>query len=155
MGRQYVDTALRRIDELDAEIVPLRAQLVNFARHQQGCQALQARHYGIGWLCAAIIWAEIGDARRFSSSDQLVRFAGIDVTVYSSDAKRSPGHLSRQGSPELRWAAFEAAKSAARRRFPRLRLLPPAGGQARRPQRQEPDPGGRTQNLATLLSHPA
>ena len=49
-----------------------------------------------------------------ASSDQLVRFAGLDVTVYSSDAKRSPGHLSRQGSPELRWAAFEAAKCAAR-----------------------------------------
>ena len=68
VGRQYVDAALRRIDELGAEIVPLRAQLVNFARHQRGCRALQARHYGIGWLCAAIIWAEIGDARRFSSS---------------------------------------------------------------------------------------
>ena len=72
----------------------------------------------MGWLCAAIIWAEIGDARRFSSSDQLVRFAGLDVTVYSSDGKRSPGHLSRQGSPELRWAAFEAAKCAARRGSP-------------------------------------
>lgn len=35
-----------------------------------------------------------------------------------SDAKRSPGHLSRQGSPELRWAAFEAAKCAARRGSP-------------------------------------
>jgi transposase len=114
VGRQYVDTALRRIDELSAETEPLRAQLVGFARRQRGCQALQA-HYGIGWLCAAIIWAEIGDARRFRSSDQLVRFAGLDITVYSSDAKRSPGHLSRQGSPELRWAAFEAAKSAARR----------------------------------------
>lgn len=113
VGRQYVGTALRRTDELGAEIVPLRAQLVNFARHQRGCQALQARHYGIGWLCAAIIWAEIGDARGFSSSDQLVRFAGMDVTVYSSDTKRSPGHLSRQGSPELRWATFEAAKCAA------------------------------------------
>ena len=97
-GRQYVDTALRRIDELSTEIGPLRTQLVNFARRQVGCQALQAQ-YGIGWLCAAIIWAEIGDARRFTSSDQLVRFAGLDVTVYSSDGKRSPGHLSRQGSP--------------------------------------------------------
>ena len=116
-GRQYVDTALRRIDELSTEIGPLRAQLVNFARRQVGCQALQA-HYGIGWLCAAIIWADIGDARRFTSSDQLVRFAGLDVTVYSSDGKRSPGHLSRQGSPELRWAAFEAAKCAARRSSP-------------------------------------
>jgi transposase len=75
-------------------------------------------HYGIGWLCAAIMWAEIGDARRFTSSDQLVRFAGLDVTVYSTDGKRSPGRLSRQGSPELRWAAFEAAKNAARRGSP-------------------------------------
>ena len=82
-GRQYVDTALRRIDELGAEIDPLRTQLVTFTRHQAGCRALQA-HYGIGWLCAAIIWAEIGDARRFASSDQLVRFGGLDVTVYSS-----------------------------------------------------------------------
>jgi transposase len=68
----------------------------------------------VGWICAAIIWAEIGDTRRFSSPDQVVRFAGLDVTVYSSDGKRSPGHLSKQGSPALRWAAFEAAKCAAR-----------------------------------------
>src|SRR3954452_14547794 len=116
-GREYVDAALRRIDELTVEIEPLRTRLVNFARRQPGCRALQG-HYGIGWLCAAIMWAEIGDARRFSSSDQLVRFAGLDVTVYSSDVKRSPGYLSRQGSPELRWAAFEAAKCAARRGSP-------------------------------------
>ncbi len=114
-GRQYVDTPLRRIDELSTEIEPLRAQLVSFAGRQPGCRTLQARHYGIGWLCAAIIWAEIGDARRFGSSDQVVRFGGMDVTVYSSDAKRAPWHLSRQGSPELRWAVFEAAKSTARR----------------------------------------
>ena len=92
--------------------------MVNFARHQPGCLALQAHHYGIGWLCAAIIWAELGDARRFHSSDQVVRFAGLDVTVYSSADKRAPGHLSRQGSPELRWAVFEAAKCAARRGSP-------------------------------------
>jgi len=116
-GRQYVDTALRRIDELSTEIEPLRTQLVNFARRQAGCRALQT-HYGIGWLCAAIMWAEIGDARRFASPDQLVRYAGMDVSVYSSDATRAPGHLSRQGSPELRWAAFEAAKCAARRSSP-------------------------------------
>jgi hypothetical protein len=117
-GRQYVDTALRRIDELTTEIGPVRGQLINFARRQVGCRALQARQYGVGWLCTAVMWAEIGDARRFDSSDQLVRFAGLDVTVYSSDGKRSPGHLSRQGSPELRWATFEAAKCAARHRFP-------------------------------------
>jgi transposase len=116
-GRQYVDAALRRIDELTPEIDALRTQLVDFARRQAGCRALQG-HYGIGWLCAAIMWAEIGDARRFTRSDQLVRYAGLDVTAHSSDAKRSPGHLSRQRSPELRWVAFEAAKCAARRGSP-------------------------------------
>jgi transposase len=45
----------------------------------------------VGWLCAVIIWAEIGDVRRFCGSDQLVRFAGLDVTVYSSAGKCSPG----------------------------------------------------------------
>jgi len=113
-----VDTALRRIDELTAETDLVRRQLINFARRRRGCQALQARQYGVGWLCAAIMWAEIGDARRFHSSDQLVRFAGLDVTVYSSDGKRSPRHLSRQGCPQLRWATFEAAKCAARRGSP-------------------------------------
>jgi transposase len=132
-GRQYVDTALRCIDELTAEIDPVRRQLISFARRQTGCEALQARQYRVGWLCAAIMWAEIGDARRFHSSDQLVRFAGMDVTVYSSDGKRSPGHLSRQGCPQLRWAVFEAAKCAARRGSPdyayyrRLAAAPDSG----------------------------
>ena len=132
-GRQYVDTALRRIDQLTAEIDPVRTQLINVARRQPGCRALQSRQYGVGWLCAAIMWAEIGDARRFHSSDQLVRFAGMDITVYCSDGKRSPGHLSRQGSPELRWATFEAAKCAARRGSPdygyyqRLAACPDSG----------------------------
>ena len=35
-GRQYVDTALRRIDELTVEIGPVRGQLVSFARRQGG-----------------------------------------------------------------------------------------------------------------------
>src|ERR1700739_4078613 len=56
-GRQDVNTALRRVDGLTAEIDPLRTQLVGFARRQRGCQALQ-RHYGIGWVVAAIMWAE-------------------------------------------------------------------------------------------------
>ena len=137
-----MDTALRRIDELTAEIEPLRTQLVGFARRQRGCQALQ-RHYGIGWLCAAIMWAEIGDARRFRSSDQLVRFAGMDVTVYCSDGKRSPGHcLGRAprscGGPRSRRLSARLA--------PGRRITPTTAGRPPR-QRQDPDPGGAAQIL--------
>jgi transposase len=34
--------------------------------------------------------------------------------VYSSDGKRSPGHLSRQGPEVLRWCVYEAGKAHAR-----------------------------------------
>ena len=83
-----------------------------------GCQALARELYGVGPLVAAIIWAFLGDARRFSSSAQAVRHTGLDVTVYSSDGKRAPGHLSRQGPPILRWALFEAGHQAARQASP-------------------------------------
>ena len=44
----------------------------------------------------------------------LCGYAGLDVTVHDSNARRPPGYLSRQGPAVLRWALFEAAQSAAR-----------------------------------------
>jgi transposase len=64
------------------------------------------------------IWVELGDCRRFGSSSDAVRHAGLDVTVRESDSKRAPGHLARQGPAILRWALYEAATSAARRSSP-------------------------------------
>jgi transposase len=116
-SRQVVDTALTAIAALNGQLLSLRAQLQRIGASQPVVRAL-TEHYGIGLLSGTIIWAELGDCRRFSNSDQVVRFAGLDVTVWSSDNKRSPGRLARQGSPELRWALFEAAKSAARSTSP-------------------------------------
>lgn len=116
-AHQQVTVALRMLDHLDAELDLLRGELVRFARRQPGCQALDAL-YGIGPLTAVAIWAELGDVGRFTSSRHAVRHTGLDITVYSSDGKRSPGHLARQGPPVLRWALFEAAKCAARAASP-------------------------------------
>jgi transposase len=112
-GRLVVDTALAAIDGLTGLIDPLRARIRAIGDGEIGPRALQA-HYGIGPLVAVIVWVELGDARRFRRSDQAVRFAGLDVTVRSSDDRRAPGRLARQGPPELRWALFEAAKVASR-----------------------------------------
>jgi transposase len=112
-ARQLVGVALRAVDQLDAELDLLHRQLVRFAGRQPGCRAL-AGLYGIGPLTAVAIWAELGDVRRFTSSRYAVRHSGLDVTVYSSAGKRTPGRLARQGPPVLRWALFEAAKLAAR-----------------------------------------
>lgn len=114
-ARTQIALGLRMIDRLTGELEPLDRELRAYARRQPGCRALQA-HYGIGELTAVTILAELGDARRFSSSRRAVRYAGIDVTVAESDRRRAPGHLSRQGPPALRWALYEAAQVA---RWPR------------------------------------
>lgn len=116
-GRQVIDVALAMIEHLEQLATPLRAELATFGRRQPGCRALMA-HYGIGPLLAVVIWSELGDTRRFSSSRQAVRHTGLDVTVHSSDGKRTRGRLSRQGPPALRWALYEAAICAARPRSP-------------------------------------
>ena len=97
----------------ELQLGPLTERLRAYARRQAGCRALMA-HYGIGELTAVVVLAELGDARRFSSSRDAVRYAGIDITVYQSDQHRAPGHLSRQGPPALRWALYEAAQTARR-----------------------------------------
>jgi transposase len=112
-----VELALRMVDTIGDELAALRAEIAQLARHQPGCRALM-NHYGIGPVTAVAIWAELGDCRRFSSSDNAVRHTGLDVSVSSSDGKRSRGRLARQGPPLLRWALFEAAKCAARRSSP-------------------------------------
>jgi len=117
-GAQAVDVALGRIDDLDAQITVLRRQIAAIARAQPGCAALHDELYGVGTLVAAIIWAFLGDPRRFSSTSQAVRFAGLDVTVHASDTKRPPGRLSGQGPPILRWALFEAGHHASRAASP-------------------------------------
>lgn len=116
-GRDGVDVALRMIQALDAEIEPLAKELVGFAKRQHGATALMG-YYGIGPILAVAILVEMGDTRRFRRSRQAVRHAGLDITVYASDAKRAPGHLSRQGPELLRWALFEAAMSATKTRSP-------------------------------------
>jgi transposase len=116
-ARDQITVALSIIDALDIQLAPMDQRLRTFARRQPGCKKLLTQ-FGVGELTAVTILAELGDARRFSSSSDAVRFAGLDIIVHQSDQRRAPGHLSRQGPPALRWALFEASMCAARRCSP-------------------------------------
>jgi transposase len=120
-GRGLVALGLRMLDAFDRELAPLDRELRAYARRQPGCRALIERLYGVGPVSATAILAELGDCRRFSSSDDAVRHAGLDITVYQSDEKRAPGHLSHEGPELLRWALFEAAQQACRPASPDYR----------------------------------
>jgi transposase len=117
-ARERVTIGYRMIDETDGIALPLKKELQSFGGHQPACRALVQAHYGIGGLLATVIWSELGDCRRFHRSMQVVRHAGLDVSVDQSDRRRAGGHLSRQGPQTLRWALYEAAKNSSHGRSP-------------------------------------
>jgi transposase len=113
-GQLQVATALDMTDMLETRLHAVRHQLLDAARHLAGAKILAARLYGVGPVTALAMTCWLAGEGRFSSSRKAVRFAGLDVTVYSSDRKGPPGRLSRQGPPVLRWALYEAGKTHAR-----------------------------------------
>ena len=126
-GQLQVATALEMTGALETRLHELRHQLLDAARHLAGAKVLAARLYGVGPVTALAMTCWPAGAGRFSSSRQPVRFAGLDVTVYSSDRTGPPARLSRQGPPVLRWAVYEAGKTHARAPAPdryRSRRLP-------------------------------
>ena len=113
-GRALLWAGYAQIDGACAQLVPLDRWIAAYARVQPGCRELIARHWGVGEVTGVTILAELGDARRFRNGDAAVRYTGLDVTVHSSDGKRSAGHLAKQGPEALRWALYEAAKNHSR-----------------------------------------
>ncbi len=117
-GQLQVAAALEMTGALEARLDGLRHELLDAARHLTGAKVLASRLYGVGPVTALAMTCWLAGAGRFSSSRKAVRFAGLDITVYSSDSRRSPGRLSRQGPAVLRWAVFEAGKTHARASAP-------------------------------------
>jgi transposase len=112
-ARERIEIGLRMIDAIEAQIAPLERELRQLARRQTGCRALM-RLYGMGELTSLVTLCELGDVRRLSASRKAVRMAGIDIGVHRSDRRARVGKLTRQGSPQLRWALYEAALAACR-----------------------------------------
>jgi transposase len=63
---------------------------------------------GIGPILALTIVSEIGDIDRFHSAKHLASFAGLVSSTSQSGEHAWHGHITRQGSPWLRWALIEA-----------------------------------------------
>lgn len=117
-AQTQVSIALEILETLETHLDQIRRRLAGIGRHLNGAKILTERLYGVGPITALAMCSWLGGADRFNSSRQAVRFTGLDITVYSSDGKRSPGHLSRQGPPVLRWCLYEAGKTHARSSAP-------------------------------------
>jgi transposase len=105
--RQRVDSLLGLIDAFDAEVNRFGGLIDAALQSDPGYHAVQAVP-GVGPVLAAIFVAEIGDVTRFAGAAQLCSWAGLTPRHRESDTHVQRGHITKQGSRLVRWAAVEA-----------------------------------------------
>ena len=101
------------IEVYDREIVQCDARIHRRLKGHPGYEAIQALR-GVGPVLAAVFVAEIGDVGRFDNPRRLCSWAGLTPRLRESDTNTHRGHITKQGSRLLRWAAVEAVSGAVR-----------------------------------------
>ena len=108
---ETVQACLRHVEFLDSEIEQVERLIC-----QEALKSAQIKRLltvpGVNVISAAVFLAAVGDVRRFEGSRPLVAYLGLDPRVYQSgSAPARSGRISKQGSPQARWALVEAAHS--------------------------------------------
>jgi transposase len=116
--RETVDSALRQVEFLDAEIAAVERLIAKQALGSAEIRRLMTVP-GVNVICAATFPAAIGDIRRFPSARKLTGYLGLDPRVsQSGSGPARGGRISKQGSMRARHALVEASWSAVRQPGP-------------------------------------
>jgi transposase len=111
-----IDKYLSVIEHLDSQIKEMEKTIQQTIEETKEMKLLKTIP-GVGDIFAATFMAEIGDINRFKSYRQLQAYAGLVPWVRNSGGKEWSGHLTKQGSRWLRYAAVEVAVATARTRI--------------------------------------
>ena len=105
---ETVEAAMRHIEFLDSEIAEVERLIAREMLWSSDTRTLMSVP-GVNLICAAAFLAAIGDVRRFPGSQQRVACLGLDPNVRQSGSEPArTGRISKQGSPQARWALVEA-----------------------------------------------
>jgi transposase len=94
---------------LDREVAMLDDRIAAAFKDHRGYHVIQEIP-GVGKVLAAVFVAEIGDVSRFPSAPKLCSWAGMTPSHRESDTTVRRGHITKQGSRLVRWAAVEAVQ---------------------------------------------
>jgi transposase len=112
LGRAYtvrVESLRDLIELYDREVAMLDREVSRALAGHDGYRAIQAIP-GVGPVLGAVFVAEIGDVGRFDGPDRLSSWAGLTPRHRESDTTVQRGHITKQGSRLVRWAAVEAVQ---------------------------------------------
>lgn len=102
--RLAIDQLQQRIHRLNAEIADAAATSPQAAL----IAALQSLR-GVGLVTAATLVAELGDLTRFHTPRELMAYAGVVPSEYSTGARQWRGHITKTGNAHVRHVLVEAA----------------------------------------------
>src|SRR6185436_13848353 len=106
---QRIRSLLELINILDSHEARFAVMIAQRLDTHAGYQAIQ-QVPGIGPTLAAVFVAEIGDVHRFTDAAHLCSWAGLTPRHRESDTVVHRGHITKQGSKAVRWAAIEAVQ---------------------------------------------
>jgi transposase len=119
VARAVRATSLRILcDQLvhtQANLAELEAAIQQLLNDDTGAAGLRSV-LEFGPKTQAVIRAELGDVSRFERGDQVVAYAGLDITVRQSGKWRGQAKLSKRGSGLLRRMLYMAALASLRRK---------------------------------------
>jgi transposase len=117
---RIIEEHLELIDRLDQEIKVVEADIGRKGREQKELLDILAGIPGVGKIGAHIILAEIGKIEDFPSGEQLASYFGLAPSVYQSAGKNHTGHITKQGSPHMRWILVQISHAIGRMKSNRL-----------------------------------
>jgi transposase len=115
--RRRLESLLALIADFDRELAAIKQEITTRAADDPDVEVLTAIP-GVGVFIALMVIAEVGDIHRFPTARHLSSWAGLTPRVRNSGERVRLGAISRQGSPNLRWALVQAAQTAVRTEGP-------------------------------------
>lgn len=102
-----------RLQDLLLQKEALQGQMIGMARELPE-HDLYSSIPGIGELTSALLIGELGDVRRFETSNQLNAFVGIDIRRYHSGNYLGKDHINKRGNPKGRKILFFSVRNMIR-----------------------------------------
>lgn len=106
----------KRLRLLNDDIVRVEQHMQRLVKDQTDLQRdiqLLSSIYGVAFINAVTIRAELGDLRRFRRARQLTAFAGLSPRHYQSGSSiHGRAHLCKQGNPRIRQCLYLSAMVA-------------------------------------------
>lgn len=102
-----VTHTISQIELLDSQLERVEAEMTEIMKFND---SVIMTIPGIGYINGGMILGEIGDIHRFSNSNKLLAYAGLDPSVYQSgNFHATKTRMSKRGSKILRYALINAA----------------------------------------------